>query len=174
MKHHRRPILLLGILLIALVLATGYAYGMMSQMQARAMHAAQDLDACQRLADRIHELRRLPHLATAESATQSDITAQIESAARQYKIGPDRLVRISPESPRRLGDSPYREKPTQILMRGVTLQQAIGLLHHLCESNETLQVRSLRISAPRDDRQGDLWAVEASVTYLIFSPASNR
>ncbi len=166
----KRTPALAGILGVLLLLAAVWSYDTMVRSRAAALDAAQDLETCRQLGQRIERLRGRPSLAGSAELQQGELTQRIELAARQANIPAERLIRVWPEASRRLGETPYREKPTQVLLRNVSLQQTVTLLHTLSSSEAGLQVKSLRITAPREGERGDLWTVEATLSYLIFSP----
>jgi hypothetical protein len=77
---------------------------------------------------------------------------------------------IAPAAPRRIGESPYLEHPTQLLLRQVTLAQVFSFLHALSDGGSPLEARSIRLSAAREDPTGTQWTVELTLSYKLYSP----
>ena len=80
------------------------------------------------------------------------------------------ILRIGPQPPRRLADSVYLEKPTQVSVRQLTLQQLITFLHDLSDDSSNLWVPSLRIRSSQVATVAGRWDAEMTVSYLIYSP----
>lgn len=174
MSPTRRQMLLL-ILLAVLLGALGFwAYGRFDSARSAAITAWQDAQACDQLAQRIAQARHKPDLAGADEIETSVLVKQLEAAAKKANLPSAAIVRVWPEPARRLGDSVYKEKTTQIVLRNVTLQQATGLLSGVSLGSRNLYTKSLRITAPRDSSSGsNTWAVEAVIAYLVYSPPAN-
>ena len=168
----KRSRLVLVVTLVALLTATAaWSYGLMVSGQGEAAAAEADLVECQRLAGEIRQSSARPALAAERERLASEITGLVERAAQAAGITPDSLGRIAPEPPRRLGDSVYREKPTQVLLRKVTLRQVVTFVHSLLSSDPGLRAPSIRLTAPHEGEAADRWAAEVAVTYLIYDPS---
>ena len=94
----------------------------------------------------------------------------IDAAATSAGIDRRSVVRIVPESPQRLGETIYKEKPIAVLLRGVTLRQVVEMSHALLTPNPGLRIKTMRLSAPTPDDTTDKWTVEFTVTYLLYDP----
>lgn len=170
-----RQAALLGLLALMLLGIAGWSYRHLDQQRRVAREASADLAEVQRFAQQIRAMRQRPAVAGSREMELNELTQRIERAAEEAQIAASSLVRIWPQPARRAGDSPYKEKPTQILLRHVTLEQLVGFLHHLSEGEgSNLTVQRLRIVAPRHNEHGDRWTVETTVTYLIYSPPSSE
>lgn len=173
MKKHHRHTIIWFCLLATLSMTAMFAYGQLHSSKARSVQAKHDLALCLQLAKQIKSLSDRPHKAGSEEMQQTEITQRIEQAAIDSNIPSDRLIRIWPEAARRAGDSPYREKPTQVLLKEVTLQQMTTFFYILSTaSRNSLHLKSLRITAPRNEQNSNLWTAEATLTYFIFSPVT--
>ncbi|KKM17455.1 hypothetical protein LCGC14_1675610, partial [marine sediment metagenome] len=147
-----------------------WSYGRMSRGSHLAFAAAGDTVECAKMASAIQGAVARPTVAAEHERLAAETTRLIEQAARAAKISPDRLVRISPEPPQRLGDTVYKEKPTQVLLKNITLKQLVVLAHTLMGASEGLSIKSIRVTAPRSDSADDRWTAEIVVTYLIYAP----
>jgi len=163
-----RALVSVVIVLLAALVVTSYGY--MARWRARPLAALAELNECLRLDPRIESYSRRPALASDHEKISDETTSAIEEAVRSAGILPKNLVRITPESPQRINESVYKEKPTRVLLKGVTLKQAVEMLHGIASSGQGLYPKSLRLSAPRRDDTGDLWTVEVVVAYLIYEP----
>ena len=79
-------------------------------------------------------------------------------------------MRIWPEPARRVGDTAYKQKPTQVILHKLTLQQLIRFLHTLTGPDTGLHVASLRLTTPRGHDTTNIWNAETTITYLIYAP----
>ena len=167
--NRRRAILLL---VLAGLLATAalWSYGTMAEQRAAMAAAANDLVACREIANRIEKLRRRPELAAQNQRDSSETIGLIETSARAAGITTAKLLRISPEPPRRLGDTVYMETPTRVELKNVTLEQLVKLVHGIAGDENPLHPRSIQVRAPSPRDTGRLWSAELVLTYLIYEP----
>jgi len=137
------------------------------------MDTASDLSACRDAASRIEQLRRRPAVAGSREVQATELSRRIEASARAAEMPDGALDQIEPQPPRRVGDTPYRQTPTRVRLRGVTLQQLFTFLHALAAEDASgpgLRLEALRLSAPRGEEAGDRWTAEATLTYLVYDP----
>ncbi len=166
----RRLAIQLAILAALLGLAAFWSYGLMADSRARAESAATATADCARMVAKIEAAAARPERASDHERLAAETTGIIERAAKAAGITPNRLVRISPHPPQRLGESIYKEKPTQVELKNVSLKQLVVLMHGLIGAGDGLNVRSIRLRAPRHDETSDIWNAELIVTYLIYAP----
>ena len=168
----RQNRLVLAATAAGLVLAMLWGSRRQSDSRDAALAAAAELAQCQTLAGRIESLRRRPAVADVREARATDVSRRVEQAAREAEFTDGSLERIEPEPPRRVGDTAYKEVPTQLRLRRVTLRQVFAFLHAVGNDagGPPLRVRSVRLSAPRGEEATDLWAVEATLVYLVYDP----
>lgn len=185
----RREILIISALLIVLATLAGLGISHLQQQRSASQTAAEQLAEAQELAARISALRERPAQAGTEAMEVSDLTRLIEGAAEASGIDRDQLVRIWPSPPRRVGDSPYQEVATQVLLRHCTLEQLARFMLLVSEDVDAhrLRVASLRLSAPRSEaasgsrtpsgsRQSaaqdgpNRWSADVTLAYLIYAP----
>ena len=168
---NRRMSVLMSVLggLLALVAVGGYQY-MASQRDA-ALAAEEDMLKCGQLAARIKQFgaSSRPFTVAAQERHAEEIIGQVEEAAVFAGIAPDSLTKIAPEPSVQVGQTVYKETPTHIYLQKVTLKQLVGLLHRLLTAEIGLNVKSVHLSAPREDTT-DRWTVDLVLTYLIYSP----
>ena len=106
----------------------------------------------------------------------ADLSRRIELAAAAADFADGSIERIEPEHARRIGETNYREVPTQVRLRRVTLQQVFTFLHALSATPPTadhnqqsiLSVSDIRLSAPCGEETGDRWTVESTLTYTVY------
>lgn len=170
MSPSNRQSLLLSALAILLLATALWSYGQLARSRKAAVAAVQDLRMCQALVPRLEALKRRPTLVGLQELPATDLTQHVEQAAQRAAMPISCVIRISPEAARRLGDTVYKEKPTQILLRQVTLRQLAAFFLELTKRGSGLQVKSLRLSAPREQESGEGWTAEATVSHVIYSP----
>ena len=169
----RRQTILAACLLVLLAGSSFWGYAAMAAGRRRALHSSAQLAECRRLADRIDTLQNVPDRDAEPAQLVRKTTRRIEAAAKAAGIPADRLVGITPGPMQRLGDTVYKEKPTQVLLRQVTLRKLVGMIHSLLDAEQHLSPQSIRLSAASADDCGDLWNAEVVLTYLIYDPPSN-
>ncbi len=162
--------ILLALLLVASAITAGLAYSNSDDRREVAKRTQADLAECSKLAARIQAIQARPQLASDKPRQVAETTGMIEAAAKSAKIPAGKLVRINPGPLRRLGDSPYKEKPTEIFLKNVTMDQVVAFLHNLTGPAGGLTAKTLRLSSPSSADTGNLWSVDLELTYLIYDP----
>ena len=170
----RRTGILLAIMAGLLCLTALWSYRHAGAQRTAATAAYADLGACRRMGGRIEAARARPALAAERERLASETTSLIEQSARSAGIRAAKLVRIPPPPARRVGRRGYKEKPTQVFLKGVTLRRLVAMLHELTCTEVGLRAKSLRITAPRPEDTGDLWNAEVGLTYLIYDPPHHQ
>jgi hypothetical protein len=171
--------------LLALMLAgiNAWSWSKFQSSREAAIIAEQDAIQCRHLADDMKRLRSRPTIAGSHEIELTELSRRIEQVANDAGIPVGDLVRISPEASRRLDagvatgasdalaqDASYLEKPTSVLLSGVTLTQLTTFLFNMSTGNAAMDVREMRLSAPRQDEDGDRWSADITLTYLIYNP----
>lgn len=136
--------------------------------------AAADLVTCHGFQAKITRLRNRPALAEDRERRSAEISGPIERAAREAHIPAEQLVRISPEPARRIGETPYKEKPTRVFLKDVSLTNVVTMVHGLTCGETGLDLKSIRLTAPSRDATAGTWSAELAFTYLIYEPQRTR
>ncbi len=170
--NEKRIIFYLVALAAVLLVVAGLNVEWMLWQRRAAHRAAEDLFECTELAADIQALRKQPTVASSEAMGVQELGVRIEAAMRKAQFDPGALEGVFPQAARRVGDSPYLQKPTALDLSGASLGRLAGFLYHLTD-DPGLTVRDLRLRTPHGETAGDLWDAEATLTYLIYSPASN-
>jgi hypothetical protein len=166
----------IGLAMLALV---GWSYGRLSESRDAATAAGEDLAACRAAVVRIEALRRRPAVAATRALGDVELSRRINDAAGVAELPDGAIVRIVPDRPQRIGDTNYQEAPTQVRLQKVTLQQLFAFLHAVTVqpseadvggASGNLQIRTITLSAPRDDELSDRWTVDATLSNMVFSP----
>lgn len=170
-----RQVVAVGIAsVIALIGLNIWAYSEWTDQYDAAANSATALAECRVTAAQIASLRKRPVLAGAREMGSSEVTPRIEKAALGAGLSATDLVRISPEPARRLGETPYREQSTEVVVEGVTLKQSVELLHGITNGQPGLRVKEIRLSAPQAADTRDRWTLEATLAALIYSPQESK
>jgi hypothetical protein len=115
-------------------------------------------------------LSRRPALAAEHERQTSEIIGLIEKAAGEAGVPAENIERITPEMPRRIGDTAYKETPTRVHLRKISLQQLVTLTHALLSADAGLRADSIRLTSPRQAEGADQWTTELVLGYLIYDP----
>ncbi len=167
---NRRMAMWVVVLAGLLALTAGWSYRRLVSAREALAQANGDLAECRRLAGQIQLCRDRPNVAAEFERVASETAGPIERAARAAGVSPDRLLRISPEPAQRVGDSVYKEKPTRVSLKDVTLKQLVTLVHGLTSADAGLRVKSILLHAPNQEDPSDSWTAEVVLAYLIYEP----
>ncbi|MEM8784151.1 MAG: hypothetical protein AAGE65_15050 [Planctomycetota bacterium] len=176
--------------------AAGYVRG---QARAEATQAAAELDEASRL---IEEIWRLTDAGDTVPVTQdggssaldpATLARLLEGAAQSSGLDAQQIERVWPQPPERLDDSDYVRHATQLVVRGVTLVEALRFLSTLRSgvalgderdtpaavvSRSRLNVDAVRLVTPRsaatESSSGvvERWTLEATVSHIAFRPSA--
>lgn len=140
-----------------------------------ALSANNNLRACQEIAKELQRLRGAPSRAGLEAQSATELSRRIEQAAQSGQIAREKLLRIDPQSAKRVGDSSYKEQSTFIELEAVPLPKLIAFLDAITRDEAGLEVRSLRLSAPQRTEEmptgeEEPWVAEVTLTHLIYAP----
>lgn len=173
MSTERRQTILVSIMLVLLICAAGWAMLDALEQRARAQRAADQLALSEALAEQIRRLREQPKVATSQEIGTRQLGRKISLAAEAAGLGTGSIQGVTPRPARRVGRSDYMAKPTTLKLQGVSLGQMAMFLYHI-SSDSNLTVRDLRLEGRRaSPGQTDrLWNGQATITYLIYSPAT--
>lgn len=144
------------------------------------------LNEIERYARQVQTHRQAPRLVSDREMELTLLARLIERAADGAGVPRQALDRIWPQPIRRVGDTAYQRKSTQLVVRGVTLPQAVQFLHALTQSDTPLSIDTLRLSAPRiapritagshsDESPGgtaETWTLETTVSHLLYQPTA--
>lgn len=156
-----------------LVLLVLLAYRRLITAHAAAIQAGNDLAQCQSLATYIEGLKQLPAKVGLRDMVRSELDHQLEAAAKEAGFTTTNIVSITPSSPRRVGNSVYQEKPTDVVLRELTLQQLLAFLYNVNSKNVGLCVQNIRLTAPRNQNATGHWTAQVTLSYLIYSPKTD-
>ena len=166
----RERTLILATVVAALSACTLWGYARLVDAKAAAADASASLVECSRLAARIESQRGLsaPMPAAREPEAQ-ELIHRIEAGAKTAEFPDASIERIEPGPAEPAGGGRYEEVPTIVQLRGVTLRQVFTFLHVVGAGRSGLQVKQIRLSAPRNDDVGDRWWVETILTQLVHA-----
>lgn len=164
----RRQLILLSILACCLVAVCYCSHENMASCKNAAAGSTNDVLLCREMIKSIEQYRHRPALASEHELLATQTNSLIEKAAIDSRISRKSLIRITPEPARRLEDSSYKEKPSHILLRDVTLKQAVPFVHKLLTAG--LNAKAIRMASPKPDDTGQLWTMEITMSYLVYDP----
>ena len=150
-----RASLAMGVIACVLLGAMGWTYSYFVDCRRNAQLAAENYNACRQLAERIDSLQKKPSLAVSRDLQVTELSRRLEDALGKSDIATDDLARVTPEAPRRIGDTAYLERSTQVVLRNVTLRQVIVFLTSLAGEPSGLSVAGIRLTAPRNVAAGE-------------------
>ena len=166
---NRNRLLMISVI-VAAVAGLSWSYGFMAAKRSYALVAGADVEACGEMVGKIGRLSHRPTLASDSERLADEIHGLVEKAARSAGIGAQGILRITHEQPQRLGNSAYKEKPTLVALRNVSLQQLTDMIYGLSSQDKGLSAKVIRLTTPASQEASDLWNAEVAVSYLIFDP----
>ncbi len=155
--------------IVMLAGSAAWSYARLTRTRASAATAAGELAECRRHAAIIHSLADRPALADDAERQSAQTSRLIEQAASAAGIDARQLIRISPGQARRVGDSPYTDKPTAVTLRAVRTDQLVKFIHAVQAAPQGLTCSAIRLDAAGDGSK-PLWSAEVELTYLIYEP----
>lgn len=161
------------LLLVGLALLTAWSWSCLAASAAASRLATEDLLECRRLAQEIKRLGKSPQKASLEARSSTQLTKLVEESARSAQLSPQSVVAIDPQPARRMGETGYREQLTHVELREMTLRQLVTFLLALSDEGSGIEVASLRLRAPRDEKtveNNETWAAEVTLTQVVFAP----
>jgi len=173
MNPQKRKAWLVGVMFVLLVLAAAWSVNAMLEQRAGARQALADLNECRRLAAEIDMLRDEPTVAADEAMGIQEIGDHISAALTKADLNSAVIDGVFPQSERRLGDTPYMQKPTALALRGVALPKLAVFLYDLTDGTG-LRLRELQLRVPHGDHEPNVWNADATLTYLIYAPAEDK
>lgn len=156
-------------LLLALLLAYAAVVrpvlGAQTRAEARARAAEQELGAMQRLREEFDEVNQ--RLVSVERRIQEgprgNIFTLLESLATRSAV---KVESMEPQTP--LASERYRETKVEVVLKEVSLAQAVSYLHQIESSEQLLSVKSLRLRTRRDKPE----LLDVTFTVSTFEPVS--
>ncbi|MCX5647497.1 MAG: hypothetical protein NTX40_00125 [Planctomycetota bacterium] len=167
----RRMAILLALLAALLGVAAVWCWGQVAARRRAAIQARDDLAACRQMTDLIADLGRRQTIAEERERRSSEVAGPIEQAAKAAGIAAGEIIRINPAPQRRIEGTAYKEKPTQVFLKRVSLKALVAMLHALSQSDQPLHPSAIRLTAPNREDTGSQWDAEVVLTYLVYDPA---
>lgn len=164
-----RAVTYLGLFVAVLAAATIWCWTTLAESRDAALTAANDLTQARRSAARIEAVRR-DTVVAGGLRPERELRRRIDEAAERAGIAPEGLETIQDQSGRRVGNTGYEERPTQVVIHEVSLQQAVTFLHAVAGESPGVTVKTIRLTAPREQDTADRWTAEATLTFLAQAP----
>jgi hypothetical protein len=164
--------LVAAVVVTALVMAGLWVGGHLLDTRAEMEMAAADLESCRTIASRIGTMKAGGDSTSGGMLDQAALQRKGEEALQSIGLPPSHLVKVAPDTPRTVGQTAYREVPTSLTLRDMTLRQTVGFLLAMTDDGSPLQARAMRLSGANDTAGGDVqWSVELTLAYLVYQPA---
>jgi type II secretory pathway component PulM len=171
MNPQKRQAVLVAVMLVLLAITVLWSYGRYAEARDRAAAAEENTAAVEALAESIESLRRRPTMGV-QALADTQLTAMIETSARAAGFDPETVVlSIRPQPDRRVENTPYRQKTTELRLQHLTLRQLVQFLHDLSSRNPGLRIDGLQLSSPTGEGSTATWTVDPlTLSYLIYAP----
>lgn len=163
---------LYALIIVTLLISVVWSYSFMAGREKSASGAKTDLQRCTQIINQLQILQQKPKLASDHERLSSETTGIIENAARSAGIAPGNILRITPQPQRRINDTAYKEKPTGVTLKGITLREFFAMASTLAGDENSLDIKSVNITAPDINDMGEKWNVDLVLTYFIYDPIS--
>jgi hypothetical protein len=160
---------------IGAVVCLGGSYWYAAGTTARLATASDNLQLCEQLAQEIRAAQKSPQHASLETWTQDDLGTAVESAAADAKLARDRVLRIDPQAPKRLGKTDYLEQATEVELLAVPLRQLVDFLFVVSSHDDQLAINTLRMRVPHEEKENsadETWLADIVLTQRIYAPTT--
>jgi len=161
--------------LAAAIVGLGASYWHYSTSASRLIAAMDNLRSCEQLAEEIGNAQRSPQRASLQTWSQDDLGTAVESAAADAQLARDRVLRIDPQAPKRIGKTDYLEQATEVELLAVTLRQLVDFLFVVASNDDQLEIDTLRMRVPHEtnDSAGpETWLADVVLTQRIYAPTT--
>jgi type II secretory pathway pseudopilin PulG len=161
-----------GFVLLASAAGSAWYYSINA---ARLSAARENLHTCRQLATAIQAAKQTPHRARLETGSLDDLSTAIENAAASAQLARERVLRIDPQAPKRLGKTDYMEQATEVELTEVTLPQIINFIYEVGGRDEQLRTDTLRLRMPHVSTEStteELWLADVILTQRIYAPTT--
>lgn len=171
MNPRKRQAILVGVMLVLLAITALWSWGRYAAARDRAAAARESTAAVEALAESIEGLRRQPTMGV-QALADTQLTAMLEASARAAGFDPESVIlSIRPQPDRRVENTPYRQKTTELRLQRLTLRQLVRFLYDLSSRNPGLRVDGLQLSSPAGEGPAATWTVDPlTLSYLIYAP----
>ena len=173
MSQAQRLTVWLVVMLLCMTALCFWSWQQLQTQQHLAKATVNDQLKCQRLASEIQAIRDTAQTQKPEDQINT-LVQQIQQAADQASMPMSHVQRIRPATQRRMGQSAYLEKPTQLSLSNITLQKTIAFLHHLVSLQPDLQIQSMRLTEARKNPTSNLWQVEVGLATVVYAPVVRK
>jgi hypothetical protein len=172
MSGNTRGRFLPGACIMALVGAMVWCASTLQLARDRAQSAVDELRACRSLAAQIEVLRHRGGVVGGTREIEvTDLARRIDAARAAAGIADGSVVRIEPQEPRRVGDSPLMEKLTLVLLRQVTVKQCVTFLHAIGTDRSGLEASEVHLTDPAVAGQdAEQWTANITLRNVTYSP----
>jgi hypothetical protein len=158
---------------VLLPAALAWSYAEFASARAGAVAAERQAAMCDEFAAQIARLRELAPQSKATSSSAADLATQLEEVLRTPSLTGVRLIRIDPHSPKRVGDSTYAERITQLEFQQVSLRQLATLYETFQKFDSRCRISRIRLQSPSRESTPptvETWNVELTLTAWEFTP----
>jgi hypothetical protein len=165
-----------GVFSIAALAIVAVCYWYYQSNDSRLENSLINMQSCERLAAEINRVRQVPQRARLTSQSVDDQGAAVEKAAAEAHLGRDRVLRIDPQSAKRIVKSDYLEQATEVEFLAISLKQLVDFVFNLTRVEAELAISTIRLRLPHDsDPSGqELWLADVVLTQRIYAPTTPR
>jgi hypothetical protein len=164
----RKLLWALVLTLVALGMIDLYFYQRLENARRTAEEASRSLQSCNRIAERIEELRSKKS-ADAVGEETADIASYVERTAKNAGLAADAIVYIEPGIPKPVEDTALTEQSIHLAVERSPLEKLGRFLRILETGSDSLRITGIRIVEPRDQDSPELWNCEVNLTQTRLS-----
>ncbi|MEM1224458.1 MAG: hypothetical protein AAGJ40_02110 [Planctomycetota bacterium] len=181
------PRLVWFVIALAVGLIVLFSLRRLSVSAVAAESAVDDARLVAQMAQDIRVASQRPAIASLQIEPPDRISLRVEAAMQAAKLPPRHLISIEPQTPTRIRRTPYRIRPTMIVLVDVTIADVVRFSQSLDDNQQGMTVRDLsvssssaRFSSSPESRQlaanasGERWEARMTLTQMIYSPISDR
>ena len=170
----RSVVLLCALIALVLLGGAGWSLNAMLASKQRLTDASLELNLSQQRIEKIQRFQTSPKIASLDEETSVGMQERAEKARVAVGIPSEKLTKIDPQPAIQLQGVEYKQRSTEIALKGVSMQELVQFGEYLEDPTDGITVRGLVLKASNLTTKSDLerWDVTLTLTQLIFSPTS--
>jgi type II secretory pathway component PulM len=170
-RQARSRLILSLIILIGLAIIAVVCLRSASAASRRIQTAQTELAQATKMTSEIERLNNAPRIASLEMESPDEISQRITAALKQLKSSATSLQSVDPQPPRRIANSEYQIRATEVELGQVKLNDLARFITALTKGGQGLEVRDIVLSETRNaSKTAETWLARLTLTQVIYSP----
>jgi hypothetical protein len=124
---------------------------------------------CRQLAVSIEQVRQSDDVPVQADLPQEQLYQRLHEAAQAAGFDDGSAIRsIHPQPAHPMRGGSFQEKDVELSLQGLTLEQVVRFLHHLCTANPQLKIAAITLHEPKGLGAATVWTADpVTLTYRL-------